>query len=111
MGFVKQVWRGEKSLAFTYWIFAVLGNLAFKVVDAYMPQLGYGENSTQGMLFLLLNLFYAVFISVAVWRSASVYITKGKETENGATEWGYVAKSMVMIGWVLPVLLMIGLLL
>lgn len=105
MGFVKQVWRGEKSLIFTYWIFAILGNFGLRMADVYLVQLGYGVDSTQGILFFLFNIFYAVFISVAVWRSASKYIILGNEIENGATFWGYIAQGMVILGWTLPIVL------
>ena len=75
------------------------------MIDAYLLQLGYGSESTQGMLFLLVNILYAIFISVAVWRSASKYILLGNKIENGATFWGHIAHGMVILGWALPIIL------
>jgi hypothetical protein len=72
-GYVRRLWHGYVPLFITYWGWGVLGNVVWGVVGAFaaaarMPLLF--------MIVVFLNLAYAVFVSIAIWRSAGRYSGK-----------------------------------
>ena len=72
MATLQTVWRGEESLARTYWIYGVVVNgLIIGVVGMLIvAQL---ESPPLALLYILFALASSVFIIVAVWRSAGRY--------------------------------------
>jgi len=93
MGLVKRLWRGEVSLARTYWVYGVAVNifiqssvLLLSVLVESMPVLAF---SLLGMI--AFSLVYMVFISVAIWRSSNRY--------QGNRAWAFLAKAAVVLGY------------
>ena len=86
-GLVVSLWRGEVPLWQTYWVCGVLTNLLWRVpvfiaAEAGLPLLA--------LTLVGASLVYAVFISVAVWRSAGRY--------SGRKLWGDLARISVTLG-------------
>lgn len=80
-----KLWRGEESLASTYWIFGMVGTGIFKGV-LYLTQGLVAVN----IAILALAIIYAAFVYVAIWRSAIHY--------QGPRLWSVLARVMVVIG-------------
>lgn len=104
MNNIKEIWRGEQPLAFTFWVVNVLGGAIMNLIASYIETAGYAE-SENGLIIIALLLFflfllaYVVFSQVSVWRSASNYIDDAKNSQIiGSTSpfWGYVAKITVI---------------
>ena len=92
-----RVWRGEFSLAMTYWGFAQFGGLILAI-----PQLGLrliGLNTAaqvvDGVAFA-----YSVVVIVGIWRSARSY--------PGNPVWAHLARLATLIPLVLALLTMLG---
>jgi len=98
---ILRLWRGEEGLAKTYWLYGVLFPLlASFAVQAAMMVTSTDTPEAQAIVGYAW-LAYIIFISVAIWRSA---------TANGAiTFWGIVARCIVVgvpvIGFLAAILL------
>jgi hypothetical protein len=95
MEFVKDLWRGDVKLVFTYWVVGVIGNSLFAVPSVYLDTIGFVDEITEGKLIFLGGLFivsilYAFFTIVCIWRSASKY--------KGRSVWAILAKAAVVFG-------------
>ena len=94
--FVVRLFRGDISLPITYWIFLVLiGKFAFQIIDKLI-ELNYidivstqtGEWSV--IAFYWVTIGYAIFMLIAVWRSAGKY--------QGRAIWAGLARVLVVFG-------------
>lgn len=108
MNFVKELWRGEVSLSTTFWGMGVLINFAFSAFDGILNWLGFYDVITDitvifTIIIAVITLLYSLFISICIWRSATKYITDKdvSEDEDEDGTWGYWAKVIVVLGWVL----------
>jgi hypothetical protein len=95
MEFVKELWRGNASLPFSYWVVAVIGNALFTITDRILDGAGYYDFITEGMLifiwgFIIVSTGYFLFTVVCVWRSATKY--------EGKTVWAILAKIAMVLG-------------
>jgi GYF domain 2 len=102
--FIARNWRGEFSLATTYWLFGFLGNLfagllAVAVIAAF--QSGGGYQPTAIFAAILLTWVgigvVAVWQSVGVWRSANRHI-KARVIAGKKSPWATLAKVAVVLG-------------
>ena len=100
MEFVKSLWRGEKSLTFTFWIMGIIVALIVSVFDVLLFQY-----VSDFFLNFPLSLTYALFILVCIWRSANAYIQVAKDSGNAKSIWGYLAKIMAVIGVIKPIVM------
>ncbi len=95
MVFVREIWRGNASLPFTYWVVAVIGNTLLSIVDKVLDGSGYYNQITDDKLvfiyaFIAISTVYYFFTLVSVWRSASKY--------EGKPVWAILAKTAMVIG-------------
>ena len=92
---VRALWRGDVSLAKTYWLFGVVVGVCYAMVFAYIEYQSSGLSEGLGPAFiiaLMLSYFiYAIFINIAIWRSANKY--------RGPKHWAILAKVMVLVSW------------
>ena len=92
---VRDLWRGNVSLAKTYWLFGVVVGVCYAIVFAYIDYQSSGLSEGLGPAFiiaLMLSYFlYVIFINIAIWRSASKY--------RGPRHWAILAKVMVLVSW------------
>src|SRR5215475_3384657 len=102
--FVARNWRGEFSLATTYWAFGFLGNLvagalAVGIVAAFQQTEGFQPVTIFASILLawLVITGVATWQSVGVWRSANRHI--GARTLLGKkSPWAVLAKVAVVLG-------------
>ena len=97
--FIKMVWRGEWPLVRTYWYLGILFALPFYAYLYYLEINFEKISETEAafsLIFLLFYYAYLVWINVAIWRSATVYIIDKKKTQD-STFWGYTAKVLVVL--------------
>jgi hypothetical protein len=122
MKLIQQLWNGDGSLRFTFWVICVLGNALLNILSlVYKSQNGIvvtGSKAGQvldstgfyepitGVTVLIVLLFaivivtYFGFTAVCVWRSANEY--------RGKAIWSTLAKVVVTIGTMRAVLLLDG---
>ena len=99
MNFIKSTWRGEKSLAFTFWVMGVLVGMILMLLVAYLGVLATSQSENSAFLlfwimFLLFDICYSVFSLVAIWRSADRYIAN---LDSKYPFWGYIARGIVAL--------------
>ncbi len=92
-----RVWRGEFSLAMTYWGFAQFGGLLLAI-----PQLGLRvlNLTTAAQLVDGVAFAYSVVVIVGIWRSAARYA--------GNPLWAHLARLATLMPLVVAVLTMLG---
>ena len=95
MEFVKELWRGNASLPFSYWVIAVIGNALFAIMDVVLEGAGYYNVITEDkhnfiFVFLIVSIGYFLFTVVCVWRSATNY--------EGKPVWAILAKIAMVLG-------------
>ncbi|MEZ7196630.1 hypothetical protein [Pseudodesulfovibrio karagichevae] len=90
MSLIGRIWRGEEGLGLTFWGYGLGANLLFSMIMLMTLQLRLPIWAFSAVF--LFRLVYMVFISVGIWRSA------GRYTGNQA--WAFLAKLMVIIGYI-----------
>lgn len=93
MELIKALWRGDISLAKTYWLFGFCVILLLKLTFlCFYSQPQILSTFIGQMFFFLLVLFavvYNPFILIAIWRSANKSLSR----------YAIAAKFMVILGW------------
>lgn len=93
MNTLSKLWRGEYSLAKTYWLFGVVANIVLGIpINLYnmvTPE-SQASYAYYFLAYLILYAFYNVIASIGLWRSASAYT-------NGVV-WKYISKAVSVIG-------------
>ena len=69
MDYIKQLWRGEVGLAFTYWVVGVIGGLLFRIYDIYLDQSGYYDVITEEK-----QIFIWLFICIGIRFRFTIHI-------------------------------------
>lgn len=93
MELIKALWRGDISLAKTFWLFGFCVNFVLNLTFRYFnfqPQIL--STFIGQILFFLIILFavvYGPFILIAIWRSANKSLSR----------YAIAAKFMVILGW------------
>jgi len=83
--FFSSLWRGEVPLAQSYWIWNVIESVLFSIIF----YLALGILPIVAFLLWFLQVGYAVFISVAMWRSANRY--------TGRPLWATLARAVAAV--------------
>jgi hypothetical protein len=102
--FIAKNWRGEFSLAKSYWLFGVLGNLfsvflagfvvaVFQSDDGYQPKEIFASASVVWISIVAIS----VWQSVGIWRSANRYI-EARVLVGRKSPWAALAKIAVFAG-------------
>ncbi len=104
MDFIKALWRGKKSLAFTFWRMYVMMHLAFTAFYMLLDMLGVYNEITDVEYFLLqvfevATFIYTMFILVCLGRCAANY-TNNEEINDTQTGWGRLVVILVAFGWI-----------
>ena len=122
MKLIQQLWNGDGSLRFTFWVICVLGNALLNILSlVYKSQKGIVVTGSKAgqvldstgfyepitgvtvlfvLLFAIVIVTYFGFTAVCVWRSANEY--------RGKAIWSTLAKVVVTIGTMRAVLLLDG---
>jgi hypothetical protein len=97
MEFIKDLWRGDVKLVFTYWVVGIIGNALFNlVVETYLDVVGFFDVITEEKTILIwvftaISTLYFLFSIVCVWRSANKY--------KGLSRYAVLAKAVVVIAF------------
>jgi len=87
MNFIAKLWRGEYSLAKSYWLFSVVVSAVLGApisVIEQLPSASLANIWIYGLIYIALYAAYMFIAAVGVWRAATGYT-------NGAV-WKYLAK-------------------
>lgn len=106
MAFWRKLWRGELRLSFTFWRMGVQVWLAFVAFGLLLDILGVYDHIgvAEFWVLFLFDVFvtaYGIFVLVAIWRCANVYIATAKNTGEYPPENGYYARLAVIFGSIL----------
>ena len=92
MNILKKLWRGEVLLGLTFWAYGVGGNILLGILFVFILT---ASPSFAGIIpflaFGLIKVFFLVFMSVAIFRSADNYV--------GNRLWSVLAKLAVIFGY------------
>ena len=102
--FIAKNWRGEFSLATSYWLFGFLGNLfvsifAAVVVAAFQLDSGYQPKA----IFASISIAWAGIAAIAVWQSVGVWRSANRHINartilGKRSPWAGLAKIAVFVG-------------
>ena len=102
--FIAKNWRGEFSLATSYWLFGFLGNLfagllAAIVIAAFRSDSGYQPKS----IFFSITLVWVAIVAIAVWQSVGIWRSANRHIKTRRllgkkSPWAGVAKIAVFVG-------------
>ena len=89
-----RVWRGEESLARTFWLYAIFYGTLANILATVGTFAAVAANAPVWLALMchLLPLPYNIFIAFAVWRSAELF--------RGPHEWAMLARAAVIV-WAL----------
>lgn len=98
---LQRLWRGEMSLATTYWVFGfLLGGVGSRLLWSLIEQnsirlIRTGHFAFIFYSFVAVSVGYSLFIAVATWRSANRY--------SGPRRWRVLAQFAVVVSMVVTV--------
>lgn len=106
MTFLKKVWLGEYSLAFTFWVMGCVAPTPIFAAKFYLREAGVfaHENITvflAGQVFLWFEWSYFAFITVALWNSASGHLRRAAAGGAEKALWGYIGRVLAVASGVL----------
>lgn len=90
---VLDLWRGDVSLAKTFWLFGVVVGICFAITKWFIEFQSTGLDEGFGLVFfaglIVFYFVYSAFINIAIWRSSNKY--------KGPKRWTVLAKVMVIV--------------
>jgi hypothetical protein len=82
-------WRGDLSLAVSYWFFYNLGpTLVIILIESFTKP----ESNLEFFLYSIVGIYFYFFASIGTWRSAGVYIKTNKPPF-----WGYLMRVIIVV--------------
>ena len=95
MDLVKSLWRGDISLARTFWFFGLCVHALLSAGESYLIRLhNQAPLPSAGFMSLrvlqIFSIIYDLFIFICIWRSANKY--------EGSQSYAIAAKAMVILG-------------
>ena len=85
--------RGELSLAFSFWFIYFGTNVALKIVIDLLPKenIAYPDNNA-GLIIIILQALYLLATVIGTWNSATNYSLNKKEKNLPGFNWSILAK-------------------
>jgi hypothetical protein len=104
MGLVRSLWNGDIPLGRAWWLYGFLIGFLLQLplitINAYPIRVETIPMRFLVLLLAVLIVVYAIFMTVAIWRSATKY---------AGPKWlAILAKGMLIIGWARGIVDMIG---
>jgi hypothetical protein len=95
MKFLRDIWRGEYSLAKVFWVYNILVGVISGFILSLLEKtsLNFGESNLPTALLIIfvgLSANYAFIVFIGIWRSANRF--------KGNLLWGILAKIHVVLG-------------
>jgi len=82
-------WRGDLSLAVSYWFFYNLGpTLVIILIESFTKT----ESNLEFFLYSIVGIYFYFFASIGTWRSAGIYIKTNKPPF-----WGYLMRVIIVV--------------
>ena len=106
MSFFKKVWRGEYSLAFTFWVMGCIFPTPIFMTKFYLRETGVlGNEDTliflAGQVFLWAEWSYFLFITVALWNSSSNHLQRAMQGGKEKAIWGQLGRALAIASGIL----------
>ena len=106
MAFLKKVWRGEYSLAFTFWVMGCVFPTPLFVTKVYLRDAGVltSEDTATylaGQTFLWLEWLYFVFITVALWNASANHLRRARAGGPEKAFWGQAGRALAIASGIL----------
>jgi hypothetical protein len=101
MSFLKKVWSGKYSLAFTFWIMGCIVPTPLFATKFWLREAGVlgSEDAViflAGQVFLWFEWSYFVFITVALWNSSSSHLKLAEEDGSKRAIWGQLGRVLAV---------------
>ena len=90
--------RGELSLAFSFWFIYFGTNVVLQIVIALLPKenISYPDNNA-GLIIIILQAVYLLATVIGTWNSATNYSLDKKEKNLPGFNWSIVAKIVMCV--------------
>jgi len=90
--------RGELSLAFSFWFIYFGTNVVLQIVIALLPKenISYPDNNA-GLIIIILQALYLLVTVIGTWNSATNYSLNKKEKNLPGFNWSIVAKIVMCV--------------
>lgn len=97
MRLIKKIWRGEFSLGFTFWFFGCLAPAPIFAAKFYFRNADVFEHQETavfiaGQAFLWFEWLYFVFLTVALWNSATNHLKRARRGGSEKKLWGHAGR-------------------
>tara|TARA_B100001057_G_C22506205_1_gene816004 strand:- start:386 stop:715 length:330 start_codon:yes stop_codon:yes gene_type:complete len=88
--------RGELSLAFSFWFIYFGTNVALQIVIALLPKenISYPDNNA-GLIIIILKALYLLATVIGTWNSATNYSLNKKEKNLPGFNWSILVKILM----------------
>ena len=106
MSFIKKVWLGEYSLAFTFWVMGCVVPTPIFMTKFYLKETGIlGHEDTviflAGQLFLWTEWLFFVFITVALWNASTKHLQRAAQGGAEKALWGQLGRGLAVVSGVM----------
>ncbi len=90
--------RGELSLAFSFWFIYFGTNVVLQIVIALLPKenISYPDNNA-GLIIIILQAVYLLATVIGTWNSATNYSLNKKEKNLPGFNWSIIAKIVMSV--------------
>jgi hypothetical protein len=96
---IKDIWNGEPSLVYSFWVIYVIYTSALQVIGLFWGEGQDNFSNFENLLFIFFVVFVYFFLiiaSVGTWRSASKY-KEVKKNNNLPSFWGTLAQIVIIL--------------
>ncbi len=106
MNFLKKVWLGEYRLGFTFWVMGCVVPTPIFMAKYYLREGGIFTHENTGIFlagqaFLWFEWSYFVFITIALWNSASNHLQRAAAGGGEKALWGQTGRALAVASGVL----------
>lgn len=106
MSLLRKVWRGEYSLAFTFWVMAFIAPTPFVFAKYYLREAGVFKSENTGIflagqVFLWIEWAFFAFITVALWNASSRHLQRAERGGSEKAVWGRLARALAVASGIL----------
>lgn len=105
MKYIRTHWRGEFSLARSYWVNGVLLTIVLRMADEALAEIIFAHNNTQLLrpesALIVLIIEAAVLVTVTVWQLVGIWRSAAlHKRQTGRRGWATLAQAVVVLGWI-----------
>lgn len=106
MSFLKKVWSGNCSLAFTFWVMGCVFPAPIFIGKVYLRDAGvlssdHTPTYLVGQAFLWLEWLYFLFITVALWNASVKHLQRARAGGPENLIWGQLGRALAVASGIL----------